>query len=56
MKCYLCKDECEKSYFMGIYEGMNRVVVEVCPDCHHHFTYGTDEQKELYKKRRDIKF
>ena len=49
--CHLCKVEMTQSYFLRI----DKDLVEVCPECHHYFTYGTEEQKQKYKERRNIK-
>jgi len=56
-KCFICKDELTQSYFMGLKQKGTLVLklAEVCPECHHYFTYGTPELIEQYKKRRGIK-
>ena len=47
----LCKVEMTQSYFLRI----DKDLVEVCPECHHYYCYGTEEQKQKYKERRNIK-
>ena len=54
--CNWCEVKIDKqSYFISINEGMKRTVIEVCPECHHYKTYGTEEQLENYKRRMNIK-
>ena len=54
--CNLCDSDCSKqSYFIRDGEGMDAQLIEVCPECHHFYKYGTEEQLENYKKRRNIK-
>ena len=54
--CNLCEDKItNQSYFLKINIGMDGQLVEVCPECHHYFVYGTEEQKQKYKERRNIK-
>ena len=54
--CNLCNDKIgNSSYFIRYGEGMNASLIEVCPECHHIMTYGTDQIKENYKNRRNIK-
>lgn len=59
MKCYLCGVETDKSYNLRLVVTVRKfgsigILREVCPECHHTFVYGTAEQKENYKKRRNI--
>ena len=50
--CNLCEtDISNRSYFLRI----DSTLVEVCPECHHYYVYGTEEQKEQYKRRMNIK-
>ena len=54
--CNKCDDKItDKSYFLSVNKGMAQTIMEVCPECHHFFVYGTPEQLENYKKRRNIK-
>ena len=60
-QCYLCgADTSKKSYFIRITtlpKKLRGYLVEVCPDCHHYFKYGTEEQKKDYilKKKIDVR-
>ena len=55
-ECHFCEADISKqSYWLSINKGMARSIVEVCPECHHFYTYGTKEQLENYKKRMGIK-
>ena len=53
-RCNKCGVELTKSYFIRVDEGFG-ILVEVCPECHHYYCYGTEEQKQKYKERRNIK-
>ena len=56
-ECNLCGSDISKqSYFLGIKteKVFELEFVLVCPECHHFYTYGTKEQLENYKKRRNI--
>ena len=51
-ECNLCgSDVSKQSYFLRV----DIELLEVCPECHHFYTYGTKEQLENYKKRRNVK-
>ena len=58
-KCYLCGvDISKQSYFLSVNKkrlSEYNVLVEVCPECHHFYVYGTEEQKQKYKERRNIR-
>ena len=51
-ECALCESDISStSYFLRV----DKDLLEVCPECHHFFTYGTEEQLENYKRRMNIK-
>ena len=55
-ECYLCESDISNaSYFFRIEKGMDSILVEVCPECHHHYRYAPKDMLEQYKKRRNIK-
>ena len=55
-ECQQCGvDTTDYSYFIRVGEGMDSKLVEVCPECHHYYCYGTEGQKQNYKERRNIK-
>lgn len=56
-ECYLCGSDISKaSYFLGLKTEKVFLLnfVKVCPECHHFFVYGSEDQLENYKKRRNI--
>ena len=54
--CNWCGDKItNQSYFIRVNKGMAAMLIEVCPDCHHHHRYAPKDLLELYKKRRNIK-
>ena len=60
MECYLCGDDTNKSYFLRATEVKKDgygFIIEVCPECHHYYKYGTEEQIKDYilKKRIDMR-
>ena len=55
--CNLCGDSINnQSYFMRekLEKGIGQII-EVCPECHHFYTYAEKDILENYKKRRNIK-
>lgn len=53
--CNLCDSDCSKaSYFLRIGEELVGNLVEVCPECHHHYRYAPKDILEQYKKRKGI--
>ena len=58
-ECYLCKsDISNQSYFMRWTMEEKDIIgqlIEVCPECHHHYTYAPKDLLDKYKKRRGIK-
>ena len=61
-ECALCETQMTKSYFLRRqveHPDFPNIpicgdMVEVCPECHHIFTYGDKDAIENYKKRRNI--
>ena len=49
--CQLCKTEMTSSYFLRV----DIELLEVCPECHHHYVYSPEDILEKYKERRNIK-
>jgi len=58
--CWLCGDfDLTKSYFLRIFPICEQKtfiggMVEVCPECHHTFKYGTEDQIKDYILRKEI--
>ena len=55
--CYLCSDELTKSYFLRVTEiekGGFGDLVEVCPECHHHFKYSPPDILLEYINNKNI--
>ena len=52
--CFLCKTELTSSYFLRLNKGMDGMLVEVCPECHHHFIYDPADLREKYIDRKKI--
>ena len=52
--CYLCSAELTKSYFLSFNKGMAAMLVEVCPECHHHFRYSPPDILLEYIKNKNI--
>ena len=57
--CNWCGDDItNQSYFIRIPDLdviSKSYLIEVCPECHHHYRYAPPDLLELYKKRRNIK-
>ena len=52
--CFLCKTELTSSYFLRFNKGMAGMLVEVCPECHHHFVYDPADLREKHIDRKKI--
>ena len=51
--CNWCDaDVSKQSYFI---RDKNLDLIEVCPECHHHYRYAPKDLLEIYKKRKGIK-
>ena len=53
--CFLCKAKnLTQSYFLRLNKGMAGMLVEVCPECHHHFVYDPTDLRQNYIDRKKI--
>ena len=63
--CFLCKAQNitqsyflrlirDDFYFLRLYKGIDGMLVEVCPECHHHFVYDPADLREKYIDRKKI--
>ena len=61
--CFLCKTELTSSYFLRVEKTKLKnetkgfgigVLVEVCPECHHHFVYDPADLRQKYIDRKKI--
>ena len=57
--CFLCKTELMSSYFLRLEKFVssafnNGMLVEVCPECHHHFIYDPADLRQNYIDKKKI--
>ena len=53
-QCYLCETLMNQSYLKFVKINKERLVIEICPECYHIFTFGTVEEKQDYILHKEL--